>query len=346
MWVKALLLRNFRSYGDAQFQFSPQNNLIIGPNARGKTTILEAIYLLITGRSFRSNNLDELVKEGEDGFYVELHYENQGIDHSIRYIYEKKQRRIFANRHPCKSLSDLLGLLQGALLLPDDIQLIKGAPKQRRKYLDLQLAQMNPLYVHHLTRYFRAMRQRNALLKMHSERAIELFETEMASSGAYLIEERERIVALLTQDCTEVQEALSCGKEAVSLKYVPKYQPKDLLEQYRKMRSREMKTGSSMVGPHLDDLSLKLGNQEAKLYASEGQKKSLTTALKFAEWNQLKAHSDTTPLMLIDDVGVSLDASRREKLISLLDGFSQVFVTSTEPLQFSSSSRDTEQVKL
>ena len=346
MWVKALLLRNFRSYTDAQFVFSPHNNLITGPNARGKTTILEAINLLITGRSFRSNNLDELVREGEDGFYVEAYYENQGIDHSIRYIYEKKQRRIFTNRHPCRSLSDLIGLLQGALMLPDDIQLIKGAPKLRRQFLDLQLAQMNPLYVHHLTRYYRAMRQRNALLKNHSEQAIDLFEQEMASSGAYLMNERERIVGLLTQDCARVQNTLSHGSETVSLKYQPKYPSEVLLNQFKKMRNREMKLGSSLVGPHLDDLSLKLGSQEARLFASEGQKKSLTTALKFAEWTQLRAHSDSIPLMLVDDVGVSLDIGRRERLISLLDTFSQVFVTSTEQLNFFSGSRATRHISV
>lgn len=344
MWVKALLLRNFRSYANAQFAFSPQNNLITGPNARGKTTILEAINLLITGRSFRSNNLDELIKEGEEGFYVEAHYENQEIDHSIRFIYEKKQRRIFTNRYPCRSLSDLIGLLQGALMLPDDVQLIKGAPKLRRQFLDLQLAQMNPLYVHHLTRYYRAMRQRNALLKMQSEQAIDLFEKEMASSGAYLIAERERIVELLTKDSARVQSTLSRGDEAVSLKYLPKFSSDSLLRHYEKMRRREMKSGSSLVGPHLDDLSLKLGSQEARLFASEGQKKSLATALKFAEWIQLQAHSDSIPLMLIDDVGVSLDVGRRERLISLLGTFSQVFVTSTEPLNFFSDTRMTKHI--
>ncbi|ADI38536.1 DNA replication and repair protein recF [Waddlia chondrophila 2032/99] len=346
MQVKALLLRNFRSYEKAQFTFGPQNNLIIGPNARGKTTILEAIYLLITGRSFRSRNLDEMVREGESGFYVEALYENQEIDHSIRFIYEKRQRQIYTNRHPCRSLSDLIGQLQGALMLPDDVQLVKGAPSRRREFLDLQLAQMNPLYVHHLTRYSRAMQQRNTLLKAQNEQAIDLFEKEMAASGAYLIAERKRIVDLLAQDCARVQDRLSLGKETVSLDYLAKHSPENLSEQYEKMRKREMKMGFSLIGPHLDDLTLKLGDREARLFASEGQKKSLTTALKFAEWIQLNTHSDSVPLMLIDDVGVSLDGGRRERLISLLDTFSQVFVTSTEPLNFHSDARETNHITL
>lgn len=346
MWVKALLLRNFRSYKDAQFTFSPQNNLIIGPNARGKTTILEAIDLVITGRSFRTSNLADLVREGESGFYVELHYENQGIDHSIRYIYENRQKRIFTNHYPCRSASELLGLLKGALLLPDDIQLIKGAPKLRRRFLDLQLAQINPLYVHHLTRYHRAMRQRNALLKNKDSSTIDLFEQEMANSGSYLIQKRKEIVESLTSDCQGVQDTLSSGKEAVSLQYLAKCEPESLLLQFRKLRQREMKTGSTLAGPHLDDLSLKLGNQEARLFASEGQKKSLTTALKFAEWKQLDAQTDSKPLMLIDDVGVSLDAGRRERLISLLDAFDQVFVTSTESLDFDPKTRSTHLIQV
>lgn len=341
MWVKALILRNFRSYKDAQFTFSPQNNLIIGPNARGKTTILEAIDLLITGRSFRTSNLSDLVREGENGFYVELYYESQGIEQSIRYIYENRQKRIYTNQYACRSASELLGLLKGALLLPDDIQLIKGAPRLRRSFLDLQLAQINPLYVHHLTRYHRAMRQRNVLLKNKDSSTIDLFELEMANSGSYLIQKRKEIVQSLIGDCQKVQSTLSSGKEAVSLQYLAKCEPESLHDQFKKLRTREMKVGSTLVGPHLDDLTLKLGSQEARLFASEGQKKSLTTALKFAEWKQLDAQTDSKPLMLIDDVGVSLDAERRTRLMALLDAFEQVFVTSTESLDFSLKTRVT-----
>jgi DNA replication and repair protein RecF len=341
MWVKALYLRNFRSYSEARFEFCPQNNLIIGPNARGKTTILEAIYLMITGRSFRTSCLGDLVKEGESGFYVELHFEKHGISQSLRFVYEGKLRRIFNNHNPCGNLSDLLGILQGSLLLPDDIQLIKGAPKLRRDYLDLQLAQMNPLYVHHLTRYYRAMRHRNILLKKHSLQAIEVFEYEMAKAGSFLIQTRQKAVEALTGDCRDVQEILSSGKEQVALKYVAKSGPDELVSQFASLRPREMKMGSTLVGPHLDDLLLMLGSREAKLFASEGQKKSLATALKFAEWKQLNAQADSPPLMLIDDVGVSLDAVRRERLFSSLAAFKQVFVTSTEPLDFSSMNRST-----
>lgn len=346
MWVKALYLKNFRIYSNAKFYFCPQVNLITGDNALGKTTILEAIYLLITGRSFRTTNIKDLIKEGAEGFYVEIIFENHGVEQSLKFTFNGSERIIYYNQSPCTSLGSLLGLLKGSLLLPDDIQLIKGAPSIRRRYLDLQLSQISPMYVHHLTRYYRAMKQRNMLLKCKTLNAIEVFEYEMAKSGAYIMQTRGKIIKDLIADCQPVQQVLSSGKETILLSYVSKFSSDDLLDQYRKSRTRELILGTTLAGPHKDDFSLLLGNVEAKIFASEGQKKCLATALRFAEWIQLNLQSDSIPLMLIDDVGVSLDSNRREKLFSLLDTFEQVFVTSTERLDFPLSNRQINRIAI
>ncbi len=346
MWVKALYLKNFRIYSEAQFFFCPHVNLITGANALGKTTILEAIYLLITGRSFRTTNLKDLIKDGESGFYIELLFEKHGIEQSLKFTYSGRERAIYYNHSPCTTLASLLGLLQGTLLLPDDIQLVKGAPNLRRRYLDIQLSQMSPMYVHHLTRYYRAMKQRNALLKRRSTQAIDVFEHEMARSGAFIMQTRESTISSLISECQSVQHSLSSGKESVCLHYLSKCPSTELMNQYCKMRTRELVLGTTLVGPHKDDFSLILGNSEAKQFASEGQKKCLATALRFAEWAQLKSQSDSSPLMLIDDVGVSLDITRREKLFSLLDTFEQVFVTSTEKLNYPLSNRQVNRISI
>ncbi len=334
MYLKSLLLKNFRVYTERQFEFSPGINLIEGPNAQGKTTILEAIHLMICGSSFRSNSLGELIREGEKAFYLEAVFEKHGIEQTLKFSYNGRQKSIKCNHTICRTTAELLGILQGTLMLPDDIQLVKGPPKWRRQFLDLQLAQIDPLYVHHLTRYHRSMRQRNALLKKKSIASIEIFEEEMSRSAAYLIHKRHEAVNAVAAECQEGQKALSEGVESLVIQYQPRYRTQvELLEQMQKMRPRDLKFGSSLTGPHRDDLLFVLNGQPAHAYASEGQKKTLAAALRFAEWHNLKRCSESDPLMLIDDVGVSLDKNRRTKLMSRLVSMRQVFVTSTEPLE-------------
>ncbi len=335
MHLRTLYLQNFRLYSEAAFDFTPGINTISGPNASGKTTVLEAIYLLMTGRSFRTAQLGDLIRQGSPYFYVEAAFLKHEVEQRIKISYDGKERKIFFNSSPCRSPSDLLGLLQGALVTPDDAALVKGAPALRRQYLDMQLAQVDPLYVHHLTRYHRAMRQRNCLLKAKNGNGIESWESEMAKAAAYVSLHRAKAIQELQAISRPLQEKLSGSDAALSLKYQTAAPLQSDLafyysELYRKNRRREMDLGMTLHGPHKDDIAILLGEQEARHFGSEGQQRSCVAALRLAEWERLKQQSNELPLMLIDDFGISLDNERKERLMQHIAQLSQVFLTSTE----------------
>jgi len=339
MILKSIFLKNFRLYKEAEFQFTPDVNQIIGPNAYGKTTVLEAVNLLMTGRSFRTSQLSDMINKDESAFFIEGTFIKHGIEQTIRFSYDGKDRKILFNQTPCASITGLFGVLQGTIMIPDDVALIKGSPKERRRFLDLHLVQIDPLYVHHLTRYHRAMRHRNILLRNRNTSTIETWEIEMAKSAAYIYGARSDAVNDLQTACLPVQDVLSEGREKISLVYKANSNPgcddtmNHYLAQYHRMRERELQFGVTQVGPHRDDLSISIDDQEARYFASEGQQRSCVTSLRFAEWERLHQLAEDPPLMLIDDIGVSLDMTRRRKMVDLLDRFHQVVLTSTTPLE-------------
>jgi len=340
MHLRALYLQNFRVYEEALFEFSPQINVIRGPNARGKTSLLEAIYLLITGRSFRTTQASDLIRHGAYSFFLDASFIKHGIEQKLRIQYDGKERKVFYNSTLCPS-SSLLGLLQGALIHPDDAAIIKGPPAVRRHLLDLQLGQIDPLYVHYLTRYERAMRQRNHLLRAKSQVGIESWEQEMSNAASYIIPQRAKTVNRLQETGKKLYSHL-CNTEELGLLYKPcgaagqeitaENNPLRSLfcDQYRRHRPREMELGLTLTGPHKDDISLILNNKEVRAFASEGQQRSCVAALRLAEWESLKTQSLEQPLMLVDDLGISLDASRRKQMLSHFSTLSQVFLTTTE----------------
>lgn len=341
MLLRTLYLHNFRAYKEGFFEFSSGINTIYGPNAQGKTTILEAIYLLVTGSSFRTSQISDLIRLGENFFYIEALFVKHGIEQKLRLSWDGKERKIVYNNTTLSSTSNLLGLLQGVVITPDDISLIKGGPLTRRLFLDLQLAQGDPLYVHYLTRYNRAMRQRNSLLRSKNPMTIESWEHEMANSAAYVVQQRLRALDDLQLSGRSLHRDLSgevCDLTLIyksgsavtgeGLSELRQY----YLGQYQKLRPREMDLGYTLSGPHKDDFLIAIGEKDARFFASEGQQRSCVTALRLAEWNRLHKSANARPLMLIDDIGTSLDEGRRERLFAQLPSLGQVFLTSTQKL--------------
>lgn len=335
--LQKLHLKHFRRYDDVLFQFDPTVNTIIGPNAFGKTTILEAIQFLMSGRSFRTQQTQDLIHYGESYFYIEASFIKQGVEQTLKISYDGKERRITYNSTTFHSSANLLGILQGVVVTPDHTSLVKGSPILRRHFLDLQIAQVDPLYVHHATRYARAMRQRNILLKRKEMSSIASWEQEMATAAAYITLQRKQAVADLQTLVNPLHHMLTAEREPLALEYkssCSQFNDMQLLrehylQQWDKMRPREKEIGMTLYGPHRDDVLIKIGEREARLFASEGQQRSCVIALRLAEWKRLHTLSQEMPLMLIDDIGVSLDAVRRQKLQEHLKTLGQVFVTST-----------------
>lgn len=318
MFVRRLYLRNFRNYKEIEVDFSDGVNQIQGNNAQGKTNLLEALYLLGTGRSFRTPHLKELIHNDTPFFFLEGEFLKEGILQHVRLSYDGQTKKLEYNNTNYAHFSNLLGLLPIVLLAPEDVLLITGAPAERRRFLDLQIAQSDPLYVYHATRYHKAVKHRNFLLRKKTETTLETWEALMVGSATYIRQKREEIVKLLSQHLST-----NLSPDRLSIKYLPSY-----TENYQKYRAKELILGTTLIGPHRDDLEIYINQQEARSFASQGQLRSAIAALKLAQWSHLKDHHGIAPLFCIDDFGVHLDQHRRKRLLEHLSDFGQVFLTS------------------
>src|SRR5471030_866111 len=195
MFIKRLYLRHFRNYSEAEVLFTPDVNLIRGNNAQGKTNLLEALYLLGTGRSFRTPHLKEMIQNDASFFFVEAEFLKDGIAQHIRLSFDGEVKKLDYNNTSYAHFSNLLGLLPIVLLAPEDVLLITGAPADRSRFLDIHLAQSDPLYVYHLTRYHKAVKHRNFLLRKKTTASIESWESLMVVSASYLRQKRQEVVA-------------------------------------------------------------------------------------------------------------------------------------------------------
>lgn len=339
MRLRSVYLQNFRSFEEKQFSFAPKVNIICGPNARGKTSLLEAIHLFVAGRSFRASKLHELIRHGADFFYIEMVFEKHGVEQKVSMSYDGKQRKVVHNRTSFPTLNSLIGMIPGTVMVPDDIDIVKGSPSSRRGFLDLQIVQEDPLYVHHLIRYNKAVRHRNLLLKEKNFQTIELWEEELAKAAAYIVPKRYRTIRELEKYGSLALLQLSGAQEEMRLHYKSPCQEEEedphlfFLQQYRQSRPKELRYGSTTTGPHHDDFQLSISNKDARYFASEGQQRSCAVSLRFAEWSRLKGCIEMFPLLLIDDIGGSFDQSRKERLSCLFQDANQVLVTTTEEFQ-------------
>jgi len=335
MFLKKLLLRNFRNYANAEVVFSPSVNLIQGENGQGKTNLLVAIHFISTGRSFRTNSLSDLILFGQSFFYLEAHFQKDGVSQSIKIYYDENARKIQYNDTVYPTLTSLLGILPSVLLSPDDLSLVSGSPAERRRFLDIHIAQTDPLYVNHLGRYFKAMKQRNYLLRSKTDTAIGAWEQMMAQSASYLVQKRKQAVAALSAPCSAWISTLSDSRDAMAIRYESSFSSageihaaEHFQKVWQKMRPKELQVGSTLSGPHRDDLCIYLADKPAKVFSSEGQKRSCISSLRFAQWEEMERTCGHPPILGIDDFGIQLDRLRQGQLKSHLPKFKQVFLTS------------------
>jgi DNA replication and repair protein RecF len=330
VFLKSLYLRNFRNYKEAEVRFSEKSNVLFGDNAQGKTNLLEAIYLVSTGRSFRTQSLSELIRSGESFFFLEAEIFRDGVSQTVQISFDGQNRRVQLNANSYPSFHPLLGILPSVLYTPYDIELIAGTPSERRRFLNLHLAQSDPLYVHHLTRFWRAMKQRNCLLRLKNKESLDCWEIEMAQSTEYIVKARQEMVSQLKEPLAKQVRSLTTNQEMHELQ-LQTSAPKTYLQQLQKNRSREMELGVTLTGPHRDDLLVLIDGKPARLFASEGQKKTAVAALRLAEWERLSQRVGVPALMGFDDLGQHLDDSRQNLLRTSLNTLGQVFITTPHP---------------
>ncbi len=331
MYFESLHLWRFRNYASVSLKFSPYLNLIRGGNAQGKTNLLEALYFLCTGRSFRTQEIRDLIPYENPYFHLEGHFYKDGVSQVLKASFDGQVRKLHYNETVRSSFSFLLGLLPCVLLSPQDLVLVTGSPQERRRFLDLYLAQTDPLYTYHLGRFLKAVKQRNILLKTRREESLEMWEKTLAHSACFLTKKRQEAVLSLEPLAQKSLHALSSGEDHVEMHYhstldAP-FSVEAILEKYKKMRKKELACAATLYGPHRDDLILLLNGKPAKNFSSEGQKRSLVTALRLAEWQELKKFTGYPPILGIDDFGIHLDTRRYHLVQKSLTGLGQVFLT-------------------
>lgn len=334
MQLAHLRLRDFRNYARLDVDFAPGFHVLLGDNAQGKTNILEAIYLLATLRSFRGVGGAQMVQHGKKGYFVGANVVAQAT-HQIKMYWSSAERKLSLDAQPVRKLSDYLGTLRAVVFCTEDLQLIKGAARSRRRFLDLLLAQTHPVYLPLLQRYATALRSRNALLKQRTldEAALESFTYELVQIGNQLIRFRQELLPKISPLARLAYRRISSDAEELRLVYQPAVK-KDFAVELAQSRAREKTFRSTLIGPHRDELQLLLDDKPASKFASEGQKRSLAIALKMAQAEYLSGIHGSPPILLIDDVMGELDSKRRAGFLPLLNraqqARSQVFMTCTE----------------
>jgi DNA replication and repair protein RecF len=329
-----LRLRDFRNYARLDVDFTPGFHVLIGNNAQGKTNILEAIYLIATLRSFRGVGGGQMIRHGQKGYFVGATVVSQG-EHDIKVYWSAAERRLSLNSEPVQRLSDYFGVLRAVIFCTEDLQLVKGTGRSRRRFLDLLLAHTYPTYLPSLQRYARAVRSRNALLKSRSPdvHSLESFSKELIAAGSEITRLRHELIPKLAPLAKDSYQRISNGSEELRFEYQPSVK-RDFAVELAQARDRERSYRATLVGPHRDDVQFLLNDKSAAQFGSEGQKRTLAIALKMAQAEYLTALSGTQPVLLIDDIMGELDARRRAGLLPLLErahlARGQVFMTCTE----------------
>jgi len=329
-----LRLRDFRNYARLDADFAAGFHLLLGDNAQGKTNILEAIYLVATLRSFRGVGSAQMVRHRQKGYFVGSKILGQG-EHETKMYWSAAERNLTLDGQPVRKLTDYLGVIRTVVFCTEDLQLIKGTGRVRRRFMDLLLSQTYPAYLPLLQRYTRALRSRNALLKrpVVDPAAVESFSRELVMAGEEIIRLRRELAPKIAALAEKAYQAISNQSEQLRLQYQPSVKTDFTVEQAQSA-NRERMYRSTLIGPHRDDLGLALNDRAAAQFSSEGQKRTLAIALKIAQAEYLRSIHGTMPVLLIDDIMGELDASRRAAFLPLLEqahqSRGQVFMTATE----------------
>lgn len=337
MILKKISILNFKNIREASLELSPNLNCFIGHNGEGKTNFLDAVYYLSFCRSAFNPVDSQVIMHDQDFFVVEGFYENEASDPIDIYFGMKRgtKKHFKRDKKEYKRLSQHIGLIPLIFVSPSDQTLISGGSEERRRLMDVVISQYDNGYIEALNRYNKALQQRNALLKMEQEpdaALLDIWEQEMARHGERIFNARQDFVEKLIPVFQNIYNHVADGHEEVSLKYISHAQRGALIDVIQRDRYKDRAVGYSLHGVHRDDLEMMLGGYQMRREGSQGQNKTFVLALKLAQFDFLRrTASQTTPLLLLDDIFDKLDAHRVEQIVKLVsgDGFGQIFITDT-----------------
>ena len=342
MIVKDIQVKDYRNAAARSITLGPGVNAFVGANARGKTNLLEAVYFAGVGKSFRTPRDRELIKYGADRAFISVSAEKDGITETVKIIIDKAVNKSVAiNGLPITRMSELMGVCPVVLFCPDGLKIIKDAPADRRRFMDISLCQISKAYFAALSQYGKILASRNKLLKSGgaSDSTLAPWDELLADVGAKRIKSRRGFCKELTPYAADSHAFLSDGKETLSLDYdgvsgdsVEEIKA-ELLKGFLRDRQDDYRLRYTHTGPHKDDIVISVDGVDVRAYGSQGQQRTAALAMKLAEMQLLTKVMGTSPIMLLDDVMSELDSNRRKRLIEALGGF-QSIITATDKADF------------
>ena len=336
--LEKLSLINYKNIQEATLELSPKMNCFIGHNGAGKTNVLDAVYYLSFCRSAFNPVDSQVIRHEQDFMMLEGTYSQPDAPESPLTVtcgMKRGQKKHFKrNKKEYKRLSEHIGLIPIVMISPADTFLIEGGSEERRRLMDVVIAQMDRTYMDALNRYSKALQQRNTLLKQDEEPDLDMmsiWEEQMAAAGETIYRKRNLLATQLTPLFQQFYERISGGHERVSLNYVSHCQRGPLLEVIQRDRFKDRAVGYSLHGVHRDDLEIMIEGHQMKREGSQGQQKTFVIALKLAQFEMLKRTMPSVPILLLDDIFDKLDSSRVEQIVNLVSGddFGQIFMTDT-----------------
>ena len=345
MKLTELNLHHFRNYDEAQVEFSPQINVLIGENAQGKTNLLESIYVLAMTRSHRTNNDRELIEFGKDAAQIKGTVQRELGSLKLELDIGKHGKKAKANHLEKARLSEYLGQLNVILFAPEDLALVKGAPTVRRRFIDMEFGQVSPKYLHDLTQYRDILKQRNRYLKqLQSHEAqdqlyLEVLSEQLAAVGGAIISQRVKFLSELEGYAQELHQSITQGRENLTFEYSSAVKDvsaltevelsEALMDLYRQNQSKEIFQGTTLYGPHRDDVRFLINHKNVQTYGSQGQQRTTALSVKLAEIDLMKNQTGEYPILLLDDVLSELDGARQTHLLKTIQDKIQTFLTTT-----------------
>ena len=334
MKIKQLKLKNYRNYDLLELDFDPSTNILYGDNAQGKTNILESIYMCGTTKSHRGTKDRDMIRFGQEEAHIEAVIDKKGVPFEIDiHLKNNSPKGVAINKMPIRKAIELFGIVNIVFFSPEDLNIIKNGPSERRKFIDLELSQLDKVYLSDLTNYNRIVNQRNKLLKDVYDRkdlmeTLDIWDLQLVNYGKKIIDRRNKFIVELNEIVGKVHEQLTGGKEHLQIYYEPSVSSMDFETNLIKNREKDIKMKSTSVGPHRDDICFMADGLDIRKFGSQGQQRTAALSLKLSEIEIVKKVINDTPILLLDDVLSELDKHRQNYLLDSISDI-QTLITCT-----------------
>lgn len=322
MKIKSVELKNFRNYDYLNLNLDEETNIIYGNNAQGKTNILEALYVCATTKSHKGSKDKEMISFGQEESHIKTIVEKNGSSYRIdMHIKKNKSKGIAINGIPIRKASELFGIINIIFFSPEDLNIIKNGPAERRRFLDMELCQLDKVYLYNLTNYNKILIQRNKMLKdmnyfNAAKDTLDVWNLQLVNYGMEIIKRRRQFIDDLNQIVEKIHFQLSGNTESLKLTYEEDVSENNFLETLEKSFEKEMKQKATWCGPHKDDMGFLINGIDVRKYGSQGQQRTAALSLKMAEIDLVKTIIKDTPVLFLDDVLSELDSNRQYYLLN------------------------------